>query len=181
MYAPVDKGKGSDVILIGIGNEFRSDDFVGIMTVREIKEQMRPEAQIIEESGEGSKLMEAWNDAKAVVLIDAISSHATPGTISRIDLNEMTIPKNMRLFTTHAFGVAQAVELARGIGSMPAKIILFGIEGKNFSLGFSVSSEVRSSMKRFEQMIIDELNYISSPGEMPGNKPPLPFQTWQPE
>jgi hydrogenase maturation protease len=150
------------VLLVGIGNEFRRDDGAGIFAARRIKGQKFPLITIKEEAGEGTALMEAWNKADAVILVDAVSSHRRPGTIDRLDLRSMAVPKSVRLFSTHAFGVAQAVELARSMGTLPAKVVLLGVEGEDFSPGSGLSSSVQTVMSRLEKMILDELSALTS-------------------
>jgi hydrogenase maturation protease len=159
----LDGSSQSRVLLVGIGNEFRHDDAVGILAMRKVKELKPLFVEVIEESGEGTALMEAWNEADAVILVDAVSSHGTPGTIDRLDLRSTAIPKDVRLFSTHAFGVAQAVELARSMGSLPAKVILLGVEGSDFSPGSGLSFEVQAVMSRLEKMILDELSALALP------------------
>jgi hydrogenase maturation protease len=74
------------ILVIGIGNDFRCDDKIGLETVRLLKQKNIPGIEIIEESGEGTALMERWKDAEYVFLIDAVSSDAQPGTIHRINV-----------------------------------------------------------------------------------------------
>ncbi len=148
------------VLLIGIGNEFRRDDTVGILMARRIKERNLLHVRVLEESGEGTRVMDLWKDAAAVIIVDATSTNGIPGAIRRIDLLTRSIPKNMTLFTTHAFGVVQAVELARGLKSLPAKMILFGIEGNDFSPGLGLSPELSTAMSGLEDLLADELTSL---------------------
>lgn len=70
-----------------------------------------------------------------LVLVDAVRSGAPPGTIHRINAASDAVPQSFFNYSTHAFGVAEAIELARVLGLLPEAIILFGIEGEDFSLG----------------------------------------------
>ena len=69
------------VLVVGIGSEYRNDDSVGLVVAREIHEKLFPSVTVKEESGEGAALMEAWQGYETVILVDAISSGAKPGTI----------------------------------------------------------------------------------------------------
>jgi hydrogenase maturation protease len=42
-------------------------------------------------------------------------------------------------YSTHAFGVAEAIELARALGQLPARFLVYGIAGKNFTAGCELS------------------------------------------
>jgi hydrogenase maturation protease len=154
----------SSILVIGIGNEFRSDDGVGILVARAIEGKKLPGVAVIEQSGEGAALMDVWSEAGNVYLIDAVSSGAPAGTVYRIDARTGTFPKEFRPFSTHAFGVAQAVELARSMNSLPPKLIIFGVEGKNFESGKNLSSEVLRSIRRVTQLLSNEIFSIVSKG-----------------
>jgi hydrogenase maturation protease len=79
-----------------------------------------------------------------VVLIDAVTSGGKPGSVIEIDASTSILPAGM-CHSTHALGPAEAVELARALGKLPAKATL-GIEGRNYSLGAGLSKEVEAAV-----------------------------------
>ena len=106
----------SVALLIGVGNPFRGDDGVGSVVIRRLRGQKLPGFTIMEETGDGAELLDAWKGAPAVILVDAVQSGAAPGTIHRIDATTEKLPKWFSHCSTHAFGVAEAIELARTMG-----------------------------------------------------------------
>ena len=48
--------------------------------------------------------------------------------------------------STHAFGVADAVELARALGRLPGRLDVYAIEGASFTAGDSLSPEVERAV-----------------------------------
>jgi hydrogenase maturation protease len=70
----------SPALLIGIGNAYRSDDGVGLVVIRAVQAKGLPETFCIESNGDGAALIDAWANAGKVILIDAVSSGAKPGT-----------------------------------------------------------------------------------------------------
>ena len=99
-------------LVIGLGNEYRSDDAAGRAVARKLKASALDEFCVKEESGEGGALIEAWKHADFVVLVDAVDSGALPGTIHRMDARTAVIPSELFHRSTHAFGVSKAIELA---------------------------------------------------------------------
>jgi hydrogenase maturation protease len=88
--------------------------------------------------------MELWFGADSVILVDAVRSDSPPGTIHVLDAARDTIPQAFfHSSSTHAFGVAEAVELAKTLGSTPQKFLVYGIEGKCFDVGTELSPEVK--------------------------------------
>ena len=144
-------------MVIGLGNDFRRDDGAGRIAARKIKEAAGEEVCVIEESGEGAALMEAWRDAEFVILIDAVHSGAAPGTIHRIDARVQPLPSNFFHYSTHAFSVAEAVELARALGQLPPRLVVYGIEGRDFSSGEALSTEVAAAVEEVARQVKGEL------------------------
>lgn len=92
--------------------------------------------------------MEAWRGADTVILIDAVLSGAPPGTIHHLDAHAQSIPTNFFSYSTHAFSVAEAIELARILNCLPPRLLLIGIEGKDFAYGMGLSPEVDEAVAR---------------------------------
>ncbi|MEI6349773.1 MAG: hydrogenase maturation protease [Verrucomicrobiota bacterium] len=148
--------QGPNILVIGIGNEYRCDDGVGRALARALY-PMSDRVRVIEESGEGAALMEAWRGADTVILIDAVHSGGPPGTIYRFDARAQQIPQNFFRYSTHAFSLAEAVELARTLGQLPPTLIIYGIEGGNFEAGTELSPEVTQASGEVLQSIRGEI------------------------
>jgi hydrogenase maturation protease len=132
-------------LIIGIGNEYRGDDAVGLIVARRLRGRLSDSVKVLEQTGDGAALMEAWRCAETVIVIDAVASGAAPGAIHRFDANTRPIPKNAFRCSTHAFGVAEAIELSRALGEFPRSLVVYGIEGKNFAAGVGLSPEVEKA------------------------------------
>lgn len=147
----------SGTIIIGIGNEFRGDDGAGTAVARLLRGQTPVGVTIREESGEGAALMDAWKDAATVILVDAVQSGATPGTIHRIDASTDQVPSEFFHYSTHAFSVAEAIELARAMNQLPERLIVYGIEGESFAAGVLLSSTVERAVRVLAEKILSEI------------------------
>lgn len=148
------------LLVIGLGNAFRSDDGVGRVVARRLRELALPGVTVSEESGEGAALMDAWKDAGAVILVDAVQSGAAPGTIHRLDATDTPVPSRFFHYSTHAFSVAEAVEMARALSQLPPRLILYGIEGRDFTSGEQLSPEVAAAMDELLARVREEIQSI---------------------
>lgn len=135
------------VLVIGVGNRTRRDDGVGLWLVREIMAQRPADVESLETGGEGTALMEAWKGRQTVFLFDAIRSGAPYGTIRRMEAKKSPLPKNLFRCSTHDFGVAEAVELSRSLGQLPGRLVIIGVEGKDFGEGEGLSPEVEAAAR----------------------------------
>ena len=132
-------------LFIGIGNEYRGDDAAGLIAARLIRDAQLDGVAVIENTGDGATLMEAWEGASDVIVIDAAQSGAPPGTIHRFNANERSIPR-AAFTSTHAFGLAEAVELSRALGKLPEKMVIYGIESTALTAGAPLSPEVHRAV-----------------------------------
>jgi hydrogenase maturation protease len=151
------------MLIIGLGNEYRHDDAVGLVAVRRLKGAAPEHVRVLEESGEGTALMESWKGADAVILIDALHSGAKAGTVRRLDAHRQPIPTGLFRYSTHAFGVAESVELARALGQLPPRLIVYGIEGTNFEAGLGLSPEVEKAVPKAVERVLGELHALGAP------------------
>jgi hydrogenase maturation protease len=153
------------VLIIGMGNEYRRDDAAGLVAARRLKEAALEHIRVREESGEGTALIEAWKDADAVILIDALHSGAKAGTVRRLDAHRQPLPTGLFHYSTHAFGLAEAIELARALGQLPPCLIVYGIEGTNFEAGLGLSPEVEKAVPKAVERVLGELHALSAPSD----------------
>ena len=146
------------VLVIGVGNEFRGDDEAGLVVARRLRERELPGVTVIEQSGEGSDLIAAWEGAECVYLIDAAHSGADLGTIHRFEAHQEKIPIHYLSFSSHAFGVLEAIALARKLGQLPSKLVVYGIEGGSFELGSGINPTVEQAIGEVVQLLSMELH-----------------------
>jgi hydrogenase maturation protease len=152
----------SNSLLIGVGNPFRSDDGAGLAIVRLLQGQIPPGMKCVEETGDGAELLDAWKGSECVILIDAIQSGAPPATIYRFDARTEGLPAWFSHASTHTFGVTEAIELARHMDELPPKLIVYGIEGLDFSPGTEISPEVAEALPAISKLILREIVKLSA-------------------
>jgi hydrogenase maturation protease len=135
-------------LVIGIGNSLRGDDAAGLRVV----EALGVSDTVLKHDGEPASLIALWDNHEEVVLIDAVTSGAAGGTVIEIDAVSSILPAGL-CHSTHALGPAEAVELARALGKLPATMTLFGIEGIDFSFGAQVTAEVEAAVVEVVQRL----------------------------
>jgi hydrogenase maturation protease len=138
--------EGASTLIIGVGNEYRSDDGLGVHIARELRRHLPESIRVIEASGEGTALMGSWRGAAHVLIIDAVSSNEPTGAIHRLDALHEQIPKRMFASSSHQFGVAEAVAMARELNELPEALTLYGIEAESFEPGVGLSESVVRSV-----------------------------------
>lgn len=152
------------VVVIGVGNPDRGDDGAGPAVSKQVRDMLATGGlepprgvRVLECDGEAVGLIEAWDGAQAAILIDAARSGAPPGFIHRIDaIREAMTGAGFRS-STHAFGVAEAVALARALGRLPSRLVVYGIEGRSFEAGADLCAEVAAAVRPAAARVVADL------------------------
>jgi hydrogenase maturation protease len=138
------------LLVVGIGNAFRSDDGVGPFVAEALLAKGHP---ALVHAGDGTGLMDLFQMHGRLVLVDATRSGTEPGTMVSFDALVQKLPAELFHYSTHRFGLAEAVETARALGSLPNALTVYGIEGGNYEAGTQLSEAVREAAGR----LIEEL------------------------
>ena len=146
------------LLVIGVGNLYRRDDGAGIAVVRKLNELNLWGITTRDESGEGSSLIEAWRGASRVMIVDAVSSGSVPGTIHRFDALCQPVPADFFHHSSHSFGVAEAIEVARALDALPGQLEILGIEGREFTSGPGLSPEVQRAVDKAAALVAREFH-----------------------
>lgn len=133
--------------IIALGDPNRGDDAIGIVAARRLRDRLAAWVPIDEQTGEAGALIDSWQGAETVIVIDAIRSGAPAGTLHRYDARRHRLPIQTKPCTSHGLGLAEAVELARAMGQLPPGLLIFGIELKQCDLGRSMSPEIGNSIE----------------------------------
>ncbi|HEV2426574.1 MAG TPA: hydrogenase maturation protease [Terriglobia bacterium] len=149
------------ILVIGIGNEYARDDAAGLRVARVLKAQAPGGVEIQEQSGEGTALLESWKGADAVIIIDAANSGRPPGTLHRFDASREALPAESFRASTHLVGLREAFELARALNRLPPEVVVYAIEGGEFSAGEGLSPELERAIPAAVAAVIGEIGRIS--------------------
>ena len=160
-----------NVVVVGVGNRYRGDDGVGLAVVERLAGRLPPGVRVVPCEQEPSRLIEAWGEAAAAVVVDAVESGAEPGALARFDASATELPARTFRSSTHAFGVGEAVELARALGKLPRRVVVLGVEGADFAAREGLSRPVEAAVERVAQAVLDELAHLTREEEQCTNAP----------
>lgn len=136
-------------IVIGVGNPDRGDDGAGIAVAQGLTEMT---AHTI--TAGSIDLYELWGPNDSVVVVDAMRSGAEPGTVRTFDVSNTPLPDET-FASTHSFGPATGIEVARALGRMPAHIEVIGIEAGDFTTGSNMSPPVVGAVAEVVRRLTD--------------------------
>jgi hydrogenase maturation protease len=144
-------------IVVGIGNELRGDDDAGLAVARMMKREPPTGVAILELNSDVTSLIDHLPGFDVAMIIDATQSGSLPGTIHRFDASTVPLPDARSTRSTHGMTVGSVLELARIQQQLPKKVLVYGIEGRQFSQGSSLTPEVERAVRIVCQMIYGDL------------------------
>jgi len=145
------------VLVIGIGNTYRGDDAAGLAVAEWLRTSAPPGVGVLRHEGEPMSLLEEWDQAAVVYLVDAMTSGGEPGSVYRFDAADGPLTGRFRPRGSHALGVADAIELGRALGRLPGRLVGYGIEGGCFDTGATLSPAVREAVAVVAERLLEEI------------------------
>jgi hydrogenase maturation protease len=153
-------GYHSQQVVIGVGNTDRGDDIAGRLVVRTLANQLPVDVEVAELDGEVTAVLDRLQSADVAILVDACRCGVPAGTVLRFDVAADSLPRDGFAVSTHGVDVANALELARALGDLPAVCIVYGIEGQDFDPGAPVSAPVAIAVRDVAQRILVEFQNL---------------------
>jgi hydrogenase maturation protease len=144
-------------LVIGLGNDQRSDDRSGLEVARALRPRLAGKARVEECESEGIALLELWRGADRVFVVDAVRSGAPPGTVHRLEPGDGFLPGLRTATSTHGLSLAEAVALARGLGCLPHHLVVYGIEAGDVGMGVTLTPPVAHGVREVIDRILAEL------------------------
>jgi len=144
-------------LVIGIGNPDRGDDALGLRVLEALGDPP-PGVRCVAASGDMLRVLDLLDDAQCAILVDAMVSGAEPGTVLRLDASTDAVKTELATFaSTHAFNLAETIELARALGRLPERVIVFGVEAADMTPGAGLSAAVAQAVPQVTELIKQEL------------------------
>ncbi len=142
------------LLVVGIGNVLLRDEGVGVHVVERLDRLARrrpdvlpPECTLVDGGTLGLDLLPMIEDARAVVLVDAVNLRGAPGDVRVLhgpDLHA-TLANHV---SPHQVGVGDLLAAARLRGTLPADVALVGIQPAEIEIGLELTAAVEAAVAR---------------------------------
>jgi len=152
------------LLVLGLGNPLCQDDGVGVMAVTRLLDRWSP--------GPGVKMMEGgtlglWllpllESYRMVLLVDAIRAEGEPGTLVRIEGEEVARAAAHRL-SVHQVGVGDLMDAAQLRGTLPPKLTLLGVVPEAVTLGLGLTPRVERALPLLMDRVLEACAELGHP------------------
>jgi hydrogenase 3 maturation protease len=139
------------VVVAGIGNSIRSDDFVGVKIIQDIQDKVSSKMHIIECETVPESFMDEIVELKPshVLLIDAAILDLHPGDFRLFDSEKVT---NMPAISTHMLPLRVFCDYITQMSN--AKLALLLIEPGNVEFGEGMTAEVQKAAEIISALLL---------------------------
>ena len=133
------------------------DDAAGVLVARALRGRLPEDVELMEHEGEPTALLDAWSGKRLAIVVDAISGDGPPGTVRSLDPTASPLPEGLDGTSTHAFTLAQAIELGRALGRLPVRLLVVGIEGVHFKASDAPGQPVAAAIEPAAEAVLELL------------------------
>lgn len=152
----------TELLVLGVGSPF-GDDQLGWETINVLQalttlHQYSSRLTLLSCDRPGVQLLELMKGASTVFIIDAVKTGAPMGSIHHFQNKE--IEGLTSSLSSHAMGVAQAIELGRILNVLPTEIHLYGIEIGTLEFQFKMSKPILKAVNQLTVQIEKDILLI---------------------
>jgi hydrogenase 3 maturation protease len=142
------------VVVAGVGNEIRRDDFVGVKIVQELLGKVTEKVHLIECETVPESFMDEIVEVKPthVLIVDAAILGLKPGEIRLYDVEKVV---NIPSISTHTLPIRVFCDYITELTK--TKIALLLIQPENAEFGEGLSSKVALAAKQISKVLLDIL------------------------
>lgn len=168
------------VAVVGLGNVLLGDDGFGPHVVQVLLAgwDFEPDVAVHDLGTPGLDLAPWIHGVEALILVDAVRSEASPGTLRLYRRDDiLSHPPGPRV-SPHDPGLHEALLAAELAGCGPREVLLVGVVPQSCALGPGLSAPVRSAVAAACEAVIAELHRLGRPATR-RRRPGQPDLWWE--
>ena len=140
-------------VVMGLGNPLFQDEGLGIHVINQLMmSDLGNRAELIDGGTDGLALLGTVEKARRLIVIDAIDGGFRPGTIKKLQDQEIRVLARGRI-SAHQLGFQEVLALAQMRGQFPQYLVLIGVQPQTMEWGTSLSVEVANVIPQVINMV----------------------------
>jgi len=148
----------SQTLVLGLGNILRADDGLGAAVIGWLSQRSLPPEVVVQDGGTpGLELVLTLADYPRALIVDAAELHRAPGEWARLTPRQVQPAGVEAGLSLHSAGLAEALALGQELGTLPAELIIYGIQPARLDWETGLSPQAQAAVPQVGQAVLEEL------------------------
>jgi len=157
-----------NILLLGIGNVLWADEGFGVRVIERLQKGYRfpDQVNVMDGGTQGVYLVEHVQAADVLIVFDAIDYGLPPGTLKRIENDDVPNFLGAKKMSLHQTGFQEVLAMAQMLGNHPQHLLLIGVQPEELDdYGGSLRPIVKAQIQPAIDMAIDYLQVFGIKAE----------------
>lgn len=146
------------IVVLGLGNVLLRDEGLGVCALEALRGRyaLPPGVACVDGGVLGLDLLAYVEDPECLLVLDAVVSGRPPGTLVRLE--DAAVPCGLSLkLSPHQLALADILALSLLRGTVPPRLVVWGMEPADLRPGFGLSGEVEARLDALVEAAACEL------------------------
>jgi hydrogenase maturation protease len=155
----------SRICVLGLGNLMRTDDAAGMLALRTLTGDVRfpRDVEVVEGETLGLDLLHAVYGVSHLLVLDAVDTGASPGTLTRFQGDEvLDLPTSK---SVHLLGLSDLIQVLRLMDAPPMEIVLLGVQPESTEWGTALTAAVEAAQEGLIEAALVQLAHWQTIGD----------------
>ena len=146
-----------NILILGLGNILLGDEGVGVRVIEQLFSHPLPdEIEVIDGGTAGYELINFFEGKEKVIIVDAVKTDDTPGSVYKMDLSIVQEDETVQL-SLHQIGLKNVFKMASMMDLNP-EVTLIGIVPKDYQdYNIGLSEEVEKAIPLAIETVLKEI------------------------
>lgn len=155
---PASQTPPKEVLVLGVGSTLCGDDGLGIQALEMLSTYPLPAWVELACVGLPGWELPLWlKGRRKTILVDALDMGLPPGSLRRFDIEEVKLTSLENHLSLHETDLAGGLALAEALNTLPAELILLGVQPAQCLPGQELSPQVRKALPELISAILEEI------------------------
>ena len=145
-------------VVLGIGNLIMQDEGVGVRVVEALeRDHTMPDGVTLIDGGTSAmEMLDELSDLDHLIVVDAINAGKPPGTLLRIEGEDVPVFFRTRL-SPHQIGLPDVMASLEFLGAQPKKMVILGVQPQTMELGMELTPVVAARVPELVEQVLAEI------------------------
>ena len=146
-----------NILILGLGNILLGDEGVGVRVIEQLLTHPLPDQiEVIDGGTAGYELINFFEGKEKVIIVDAVKTNDTPGSVYKMDLSAVQEDDTVQL-SLHQIGLKNVFKMASLMDLNP-EVTLVGIVPKDYQdYNIGLSDEVEKAIPLAIETVLKEI------------------------